>query len=80
MANTMHSLSLSLSLSANMLYKAALQEAGDIDEKEASVNVPHPYQVALGIVCLQQVGLATLYQSLIHSLYRSCLRVVQLVH
>ena len=39
-----------------MLYKAALQEAGDMEEKEPSVSAPHPYQVALGIVCLQQVS------------------------
>ena len=44
-----------LLLSANILYKAALQEAGDMEEKEPSVNAPHPYQVTLGIVCLQQV-------------------------
>ena len=58
-----------------MLYKAALQEAGDIDEKEASVNVPHPYQVALGIVCLQQVG--GLAVSLMHVLLSCCADLVR---
>ena len=62
-----------------MLYKAALQEASDIEEKEASVNVPHPYQVALGIVCLQQVGLAVSITNTCVAvmLCRSCPRVVQ---
>ena len=40
---------------ANMLYKAALQEASEIGTKEATVCPPHPYEVALGVVCLQQV-------------------------
>ena len=39
----------------NMLYKAAMQEAAELGDKEPSVHVPHPYQVALGIICLQQV-------------------------
>lgn len=56
----------SLLLTANLLYKAALQEVaamqesgGSSDETEEHAgfnpNAPHPYQLALGVLCVQKV-------------------------
>ena len=59
----------SLLLTANLLYKAALQEVVAMQESSGSsddeaekhtgyhnnLNAPHPYQLALGILCIQKV-------------------------
>lgn len=41
---------------ANMIYKAAIKEVGSIAEANGTAPpVVHPYQVALGMIYLQQV-------------------------
>ena len=42
---------------ANIVYQAALKDATSILEGEEIESTPpvHPYQIALGMICLQQV-------------------------
>ena len=56
-------------LAANLLYKAALREVAAIQDTDGSPpegeeqsgtvpfnpNTPHPYQLALGVLCIQKV-------------------------